>query len=95
MRTVSFVTKTSSRPKTGSRTESRDPLRGVWYTVEAGEATVVCRNGVSEVSEGCKGLREVGGSAASLGEDLGELKLVGFVRSGDFGVGRVTKRERR
>jgi hypothetical protein len=40
----------------------------------------------------------VGASAASgeLGEDLGELKLVGFVEmSGDFGVGRVTKRERR
>jgi hypothetical protein len=44
MRFVSFVTKPSSEPKTGSRTETRDQLRGVSYTEEAGEATVVCRN---------------------------------------------------
>ena len=101
MQTVSFLTKTSSGPKTGSRTESRDPLRGVSYTVGAGEATVVCC-GVLEVSvgergRGCWGLGSAARSEPGVpGEDLEELKLVGFVpMSGDFGVGRVRKRERR
>jgi hypothetical protein len=59
--------------------------------VEAGEATVVCRKG----NEG--GCCWVASAARSeLGEDLEELKLVAFVeKSGNFGVGRVAKRERR
>jgi hypothetical protein len=92
MRNVSFVTKTSSGPKTGSRTESRDPLRGVSYTVGAGEATVVCRKRNEGEAAGRGGRAACGGP----GEDLGELKLVGFVEmSGNFGAGLVRKGERR
>jgi hypothetical protein len=50
---------------------------------------------VSEVSVRERGERLLGGGSAARsepGEDLGELKLVGFVEmSGDFGVGRVEK----
>ena len=54
---------------------------------------------MSEVSVGERGERLPGASdwaGSEPGEDLGELKLVGFVEmSGDFGAGRVRKRERR
>lgn len=94
MRNVSFFNLTSSEPKTGGRTESREQLRGVSYTVGAGEATVVCRKG--ERGKRCPRLE--GFSArrgARPGEDLDETKLVGFVESSGTGVSLERKRERR
>ena len=63
MRCISFVTKTSSESKTGSRSESRDPLMG---------RIVHCQG-----KGGNGGVSEGEWRDARLDEDLDETKLVG------------------
>jgi hypothetical protein len=64
----------------------REQLRGVSYTVEAGEATVVCRK--VGVGRGMGNRRPRGaGREGDLAKDLEVTKLVGFVeRSQDWRV---------